>query len=215
MPQERKTLFAYCEKPLPYAPGTSPFHIKGEFYRQVAQALEHYEKKSGGTLLPMLQGHGLAEFAAQPFLASALYDVLPMPRIVMVLAEVLGRDVVELTNRMGKAAVEGQMKGVYGHILSRVTPQNFCQRFDQVIKHFYDFGPVTVAATEQGARLVRRGVPLCIAEWWSLVTVPFVVVPLTSNGARDVGLEWRIEPTGVEQRVEVGDVLWDVRWTTG
>ena len=64
-----------------------------------------------------------------------------------------------------------------------------------------------MAAAEQGARLVRRGVPLCIAEWWSLVTVQFVVVPLTANGARDVGLEWRIEPTGVEQGVEVGDVL--------
>ncbi|HLA77263.1 MAG TPA: hypothetical protein VJU18_06770 [Vicinamibacteria bacterium] len=215
MHREPRTGFAYCDQPLAYAPGSSPFHIKGEFYRQITEALGHYDKKSGGALLPRLERQGLRDFATQPFLASALYDVLPMPRIVMVLAELLGRDVHELTSRMGKAAVEGQMKGVYGRMLAAVTPENFCQRFEQVIKLFYDFGPVSVEPAERGASLVRRGVPLCIAEWWSLVTVPFVEMPLTAAGARDVSLEWRIEPTGVEQGVKVGDVHWDIRWTTG
>jgi hypothetical protein len=59
---------------------------------------------------------------------------------------------------------------------------------------------------------VRSGVPLCIAEWWSLVTVPFVVVPLTASGARDVTAEWRIQPRGLDRGVSVGEVEWDVSW---
>lgn len=207
-----RSRFQYCDQPLPFRPGDSPFHIKGEFYRQQSEATAYHDRKTGGGLTRILQREGLAEFAGQAFLSSALYDVLPLPRIVMAVAEVRGRDVHEVTSGMGRAAVEGQMKGVYSRFLSRLTTENFCQRFDQVIKHFYDFGPVTLTPAGSGARLVRKGVPLCIAEWWSLVTVPFVVVPLTASGARDVTAEWRIEPRGQEHGVATGDVTWDVRW---
>jgi hypothetical protein len=204
--------FKYCDEPLPYPPGASPFHIKGEFYRQQAQSIAYHDGKSGGALTRVLQREALLEFARQPFLSSSMYDVLPLPRIVMAVAEARGRDLHEMTSGMGKAAVEGQMTGVYSRFLSRLTTANFCQRFDQVIHHFYDFGPVAITPAGAGARVVRSGVPLCIAEWWSLVTVPFVVVPLTASGARDVTAEWRIQPRGLDRGVSVGDVEWDVSW---
>jgi len=207
-----RSRFLYCDQPLPYPPGDSPFHIKGEFYRQQSESIAHHDRKSEGGLTRILQREGLAEFARQSFLSSALYDVLPLPRIVMAIAEARGRDVHEMTSTMGRAAVEGQLNGVYSRFLSRLSTDNFCRRFDQVIRHFYDFGPVTLAPAGSGARLLRTGVPLCIAEWWSLVTVPFVVIPLTASGARDVTAEWRVEPRGQEHGVATGDVVWGVRW---
>lgn len=204
--------FAYCDQPLPYPAGESPFHIKGEFYRQQSESIAHHDARSGGALRRILAREGLAEFASQQFLSSAMYDVLPLPRIVMAIAEARGRDVRELAGTMGRAAVEGQMRGVYSRFLTRLSTETFGQRFDQVIKHFYDFGPVTIEPEPSGARLVRSGMPLCIAEWWSLVTVPFVVIPLTASGARDVAVEWRIEPRGLDRGVPMGDVRWEVRW---
>jgi hypothetical protein len=210
-----RSRFQYCDQPLPYPPGQSPFHIKGEFYRQQAESNAYYDRKSGGAVTRVLHREGLLAFASQPFLSSSLYDVLPLPRIVMAIAEARGRDVHELTSTMGRASVQGQMTGVYGRFLSRLSTATFCQRFDQVIKHFYDFGPVTLAPQGSGATLVRTGVPLCIAEWWSLVTVPFVEVPLAASGARDVSVDWRLEPRGLDRGVAVGDVTWDVRWAGG
>lgn len=210
-----RSRFTYCDEPLPYPPGQSPFHIKGEFYRQQAESIAYHDGKSGGALTRILEREGLLEFARQPFLSSAVYDVLPLPRIVTAAAEARGRDVCEMTSGMGRAAVEGQMTGVYARFLNQLTPANFCQRFDQVIRHFYDFGPVTITAVEGGAHLVRAGVPLCIAEWWSLVTVPFVVVPLTASGAREVTAEWRIKPGGLDRGVRVADVDWEIRWQAG
>jgi hypothetical protein len=207
-----RSRFTYCDEPLPYPPGQSPFHIKGEFYRQQAASIAYHDGKSGGALTRILEREGLVEFALQPFLSSAMYDVLPLPRIVMAAAEARGRDVHEMTSGMGRAAVDGQMTGVYSRFLTRLTTANFCQRFDQVIGHFYDFGPVSLTPQPSGARLVRSGVPLCVAEWWSLVTVPFVVVPLTASGARDVAVEWRIKPAGTDRGVPVADVEWQVRW---
>jgi hypothetical protein len=205
--------FKFCDQPLPFPPGTSPFHIKGEFYRQTQAAVAHHDRKSQGVLTRILQREGLHDFATQSFLSSALYDVMPMPRIVMAVAEARGRDVHELTTGMGKAAVEQQMSGVYARVLQGLTPDRFCQRFDQVISHFYDFGPLQVSDAPGGAEVVRSGLPVQIAEWWSLVTVPFAVVPLSANGARDVHVDWRIELTGVQRGLDMCAVRWDVRWT--
>lgn len=214
-----RSRFDHCDGPLPFAPGSSPFHIKGEFYRQMLPAIAHHDEKSQGAVTAIIEREGLREFASQPFLSSALYDVLPMPRLVMAVAEARRRDVYELTSGLGQLAIEGQMQGLYGRFLQKISSATFCQRFDQVIGQFYDFGPLTLTPVERpggspaGARLVRRGMPLCVAEWWSLVTVPFAVVPLTASGARDVTVDWRIRAGAAVQGIAGCDVEWDVRWT--
>ena len=206
------TRFLYCEGPLPQAPGTSPFQIKGEFYRQMGSTVQHHDSQSAGEVLRLFERDGLASFWAQPFLSSALYDALPLPRMVMAIAEARQRDVRDLTVKMGRAAVEAQMDGVYANLLRPIGPQNFCGRFEQAIKHFYNFGPLTATEVEGGARVVREGVPLCLAEWWSLITRAFAEVPLMAQGASDVTVEWRVAPSGRDRGVQVGTVIWDVRW---
>lgn len=206
------TRYLYCEGPLPHAAGSSPFHIKGEFYRQMAPAVLHHDTQTGGEVTRLIQSEGLADFWGQDFLSSAMYDTLPLPRLVMAIAEARQRDVRELTLKMGKASVEGQMNGVYANLLRPIAPHNFCGRFEQLIKHLYDFGPLTATPVEGGARVVREGVPLCIAEWWSLITRAFAEIPLVAQGASDVSVEWRVAPSGRDRGVQCGTVIWDVRW---
>src|SRR5262245_14123991 len=135
--------FAYCDRPLPHLPGKSPFHIKGEFYRLAAEVVAYHDARTDGALMRILAREGLQGFVMQPFLASAMYDVLPLPRIFMAVAEARGRDVVEMTTKMGEATVDAQMKGIYARFLTPLRTENFAQRFHQVINHFYDFAPLT------------------------------------------------------------------------
>lgn len=206
------TRFLYCEGSLPHPPGTSPFQIKGEFYRQMAPAVLHQDTKSGGEVTRVIEREGLASFWAQPFLSSVMYDALPLPRLVMAIAEARQRDVRQLTVKMGRASVEAQMTGVYANLLRPIAPHNFCGRFEQLIRHFYNFGPLKATPVDGGARVVREGVPLCMAEWWSLVTQAFAEVPLVAQGATDVTVEWRVAPSGSDRGVQCGAVIWDVRW---
>lgn len=206
--------FLHCDEPLPVAAGSSPFRIKGEFWRQTAGVIAYNDSKTGGGVTRLLEREGIAEFATQSFLASSLYDVLPMPRVVMAVAEARGRDLRELTEKMGRASAESQMSGVYGNLLRAVTPDNFAARFGPTITYFYDFAPLTGEDLPGGGvRLFRDGVPLCVAEWWSLVTGQFAEVVLAGHGARRVKIDWKIEPTGVERGVPCGTVTGDVRWT--
>ena len=208
------TRFLYCEGPLPQPPGTSPFQIKGEFYRQMAPAITYHDSQCDGEVMRVFAREGLAEFWGQSFLSSVLYDALPLPRMVMAIAEARQRDVRDLTVKMGKAAVEAQMNGVYANLLRPIGPQNFCGRFEQAIRHFYNFGPLTATEVDGGARVVREGVPLCMVEWWSLISRGFAEVPLVAQGASDVTVEWRVVPSGRDRGVVCGTVIWDVRWKT-
>jgi hypothetical protein len=206
--------FLHCEGPLPCAAGESPFHIKGEFWRQLGGVIAHNDGRSGGAVTRVLEREGIREFATQPFLASSLYDVLPMPRVVMAVAEARGRDLRELTAKMGRVSAESQMSGVYGNLLRAVTPDNFAARFGPTITYFYDFAPLTGEAQDDGSvRLFRDGVPLCVAEWWSIVTTQFVEVVLAGHAASRVRVDWKIAPTGAERGVPCGTVTGDVRWT--
>ena len=210
-----RTRFKYCDEPLPFPPGESPFHIKGEFYRQLVESLSFYDARSQGGVSRVLEREGLKEFAGQAVLSSAFYDVLPLPRMVMAVAEARGKDVRDLTAGMAKGAVEGQMKGVYARLLTKLTPDLFCQRFPQVVQYFYDFGSLAVTPAESGADMLRTGLPQCISEWWCLATVPFIEMPLTAAGAHDVAVRFRTEPRGLDRGVEVCDAIGEVRWAQG
>jgi hypothetical protein len=115
MPATGADRFLYCDEPLPCAAGSSPFRIKGEFWRQTANVIAYNDTKTGGGVMRVLEREGLTEFARQDFLASTFYDVLPMPRVVMAVAEARGRDLRELTTKMGRASAESQLSGVYGN----------------------------------------------------------------------------------------------------
>jgi hypothetical protein len=205
-----KSAFAHCDGPLPVPPGESPFHIKGEFYRQLTGTIDHFEKKVGG-VRAALERAGLGRFMAQKFLASSMYDVLPQPRVFMAVAAALKADVRELTAKLGKNAIELSMKGVYASLFARLTPENFAERFTSIILHIYDFAPAAVTREAGGALMVRDGVPLAIAEWWCLVTAPFVEVPLAANGAREVKVDWKIEPRAAKP-IPLSKVIWKLRW---
>jgi hypothetical protein len=210
-----RTTFAHCDGPLPFAPGTSPFHIKGEMYRQLSLSIDYYGAKSNGRVVEALDRAGLTEFLAQPFLSSAQYDALPLPRVPMAIAQALGRDVIEVTRNQGQAAVKIQMEGVYSAFLTSLSTRNFTQLFPKVINHLYDFAPVEAAPLgkgEAGARLIRRSIPLCVAEWWTHATTPFIVVPLEAHGASEVSVEWRVDPRGFEKGLPVADLEGVVRW---
>ena len=206
--------FLHCEGALPCPAGTSPYRVKGEYWRQMATAISHHDGRTNGGVTRVLEREGIAEFATRSFLTPSLYDVLPMPRVVMAVAEARSRDLRELTAKMGRASAESQMSGVYGNLMRAVTPDNFAARFGSTITYFYDFAPLTGEDLPGGgARLFCDGVPLCVAEWWSIVTGQFVEVVLTGQGARRVEVDWRIAPAGVDRGVPCGTVTGDVRWT--
>lgn len=208
--------YAHCDGPLPVPAGKSAFRIKGEFYRHLDVTITRVNDKSGGALLKAFERDGLGAFQRQPFVSTAYYDNLPLPRMVMCIAEVMGKDVRELTSRMGALAGEAQLKGKYAERISGLSPATFATVFGDVIRFFYDYGPVEVTAGADARSLTMRrsGMPLAIIEWWSLVSIPFLQVPLAKNGARTVEITHAIEVTDAHAAVPLGAAVWSVRFSS-
>jgi hypothetical protein len=202
-------VFEYCETPPPFLPGTSPFHIKGQFYIQAMRALSRLERPLDG-LLP----EDLKAFCAQEFLASQWYDVLPFPRLAMIEAAARACDVRDLTRRQAHRAAEHGLRGVYRFFLPLVLPQDFAlrslgARMVSAIKQFYDFGPAAVIEPSDSHTLTieRRDVPLCMIEWWSINASGYAEKALALCGVKELTLSYRYEESGVAHALRVGRVV--------
>jgi hypothetical protein len=211
--------FLHSEAPPPYAPGESPFSIKGEMYRQTQRSIEYYDQKSGGNVRREIERLGLGKFMEQPFLSSGNYDALPLPWVSIAIAVALGRDVVELAKSQGLAGAKVEMKGVYAAFLTNLSRRNFAQLFPKVINHLYNFSPLEAwplgPSEGEGVRVIRRGMPLALAEWWTCATSPFITHPIETNetlAEGSIDIAWTIEPRGLDRKVAVGDVEGVIRW---
>jgi hypothetical protein len=201
-----------CDKDLPCRPGESPYRIKGEFYRNVCETMSFVEKKSGGRLRGVLETLGIRAFLDQDFLATKSYDLLPLPRATMAMAHVLGRELREFTKRMGTNGAKLQMTGIYKSIFETMSTDNFAQRFGRVVGHLYDHGPVTIQRSGNQATLDRRDIPACAVEWWNLVSVPFVTLPLEQNGAHNLQVSCEIVRAGSANQMPLAHTSWRLSW---
>lgn len=203
-------VFEYCDGPLPFPPGQSPFHIKGQFYLQAMRALQRCDKP-----LEALLPDDLRTFCTQEFLASQWYDVLPFPRLAMIEAGARGEgDVREFTRQQAHRAAEHGLKGVYRLFLPLVLPQGFAlrslgARMVRAIQQFYDFGPAAMVEPSGPHTLTieRRDVPLCMIEWWSINATGYAEKALILAGVKQPSLTYRYEETGGAHGVPLGCVV--------
>lgn len=210
-----RAVYQHCERPLPVRAGSSSFGIRGEFYRHLGKTIAHVDEKSGGALMKALDRSGLVAFQRQPFVSSGFYDNLPLPRIVMCIAEVGDKDVATLTEKMGRVSAEAQLKGKYRDLVAGISVEEFGAAFSSVLSFYYNYGTLTVSrAGASSLRVERGGVPLCVADWWSLVSAPFVQYALEHNGAKEVAIASRLVVVDEKAAVPMGAVTWDITFRT-
>ncbi len=189
--------------------------MKGEFYRHLKDTVRILDEKTGGGVGRNLAKGEVAVFMQQEFLAATLYDILPIPFVTTAIADAIGREVHEFTARLGKSSLDIELRGVYKSMVGPMSAENFHTRFPAIMTQFYDHGPMTVQRHAGGKRasLQRRDMPLCVCDWWSLISLPYLQIPLQNNGAKNVQIVWRTEVAGSEREgVRLGHVHWDIVW---
>jgi hypothetical protein len=208
-----KNAFEFCDGPLPVPPGSSPFGIKGEFYRHLQSAARRYKESGKGDVLARCSPE-IRAFAEQSFLSFEYYDLLPFPRIGMAEAEVLGRDLRQHTYDKARKSGERAASGVYKLMLRLMSVQSLASKTAHAIEHMYNFAPATIT-TEGKSRLLiqRKGVPLGVIEWWCIVTKAYIEVALATGGVKDAKVTHQYEQSGaIDRGVPLGNAVVDVQW---
>jgi hypothetical protein len=173
------------DEDLPFAPGASPFHIKGIAYRGHLDYATKHIPGGPAAINRLFRNSALRFFFEQPFLAASWYAALPIVPLWYACADVLARPRLEFLRARTRHQAEQDIHGVYRIILKLASAETVAQRIPRVVGKYFDFGSTDATLVEPGlVRYVQTGVPAFLAPWFGIVGETFVQVALEVAGAK-------------------------------
>lgn len=199
----------------PFPVGKSPFHIKGTAYAGIVRFIK--KKAPGGleAVLAAANNPELSTFFEQRFLASAFYDVYPLPLIDVFAAKVMGSSYYDYVYDSAYAQMQSDLGGVYKLLLKVVSPVKVMSRLAAVTQAYFDFAPTTVEKQEdKTALLMRQGFPHLLLPWYQPVGTAYSVAAVEATGAKGVTTDFSYEVDPAKQHgVELVTLKLAISWS--
>lgn len=201
-------------RPLPFAPGESPFHIKGIVYRG---HLEWIAENSPGGIAGMnraFRDERLAPFLAQRFLPSSWYDIVPIITSAYVVARLRQLPFADFLRHRTRIQAKSDLGGIYRLLLKFTSPSDVVSRYAAVQAQYFDFGVASarLVAPKQ-AELERSQVPAMFFEWFIPVQEAFLEVAVASAGAKRLKVTTlSASADGQLRGVDTVKLITDVTW---
>jgi hypothetical protein len=199
---------------LPFAPGTSPFHIKGIAYRGHVDYANKYIPGGSAAVNATFRDPALVAFFEQPFLAASWYDALPILPVWYACAQVLKESPIEFLKKRTRHQAKDDINGVYRLILKLASPETVALRMPRAVGKYFDFGTTDARLVRPGVvRMEQTGLPLLMAPWFGIVGEAFLSVALEIAGAKRI-LVRRLptEPVGKAHGLPLGRMVADVEF---
>src|SRR5262249_14398392 len=140
---------------LPFAPGESPFRVRGG---TICGLLDYLEERAPGKLAAMLDlvsDEAIRTYMQTIFLATAWYDFVPTLRFAETAAEVLGTSTAHLLSHHAAWQVQRDVRGVNRLLMKFVSPEAVVARSSGVFERYYNFGKVTVVESQPGGMVTE------------------------------------------------------------
>jgi hypothetical protein len=197
----------------PFAPGESPFCVKGLAYRNTIAFLA---KTVGGLdkLLAEVRDPATREFLAQTFLNGGWYDALPTQPLFQAAGRLAGQNTLDITRQAAAAAAVNDINGIHRVLLKLASPEMVIERVPRAATQYYNFVTSTVEKLgPQSYRLVGEGIPAGIASIYMAVTEAFLLRAIELAGAKEPRNLWHPhKPLGVRHGVTVLQLTRDMSW---
>jgi hypothetical protein len=170
---------------LPFAPGTSPFHLKGIAYRGHVEYTNRFIRGGARAVIASFRNPALAAFFDQPFLAATWYDALPILSVWYATARLLNQPPIDFLRTRTRHQAEEDIHGAYRLILNLASAEAVLLRVPRVVGKYFDFGATESHVLRPGVvRFCQTGVPLLMAPWFAIVGETYVRVALEIAGAK-------------------------------
>jgi hypothetical protein len=193
---------------LPFAPGSSPFRVKGTAFRGHLDFVAR--KVPGGVddMLARMQARpGMRAFYEQTFLASSLYDVFPLAWGGVVGGAMMGMSYLDFVRLRTSEQARSDVGGVYRVLLALTSPNAVAQRLPKLLGQYFDFGATEIEVNEPGRVVAKRtGIPAAIVPWYEKVTEGYCDVVITRAGAKEVRVESQRASAGTAHGMPMMDM---------
>jgi hypothetical protein len=202
-------------RPLPFAPGSGPFRIKGDTYNG---HLEYVTKHVPGGVEAMLAGFKdprLVTFFQQRFLASSRYDIIPLVSAGYVCGRLTGKTFAEFVRMRSQYQANRDLNGLYRMLLKLSSPASMLKRLPALLAQYLDFvGPTVETPVATSCSRLRGGpMPLMLVPWFRVVNEVYLHVNLSAAGAKAVTVRPLFdEPAGELHGCPAVFMNYEVEW---
>jgi hypothetical protein len=198
----------------PFAPGESPFRVKGGIY---LGTLKYFEKEVPGgvaALHAQIEDGKLRAFIEQKFLPSGWYDVLPVAQLIRAEARALNLTVANYLRKRTVFQVEQDIGGIYRFLLAILSPESVATRLPRLLTQIFDHGTTEVRLVEPGwLESTMGGFPALLYDWYSTAFEVYTETALHKAGGKKIlALVRPPEPEGQKDGVDLIKFRVDARW---
>jgi hypothetical protein len=199
----------------PFPIGASPFCQKGHVYRTTLKHLDAYLDGRAEQTIRRIEAPGVRDFLAQPFVASAWYDIFPMISLIVETARTAGVPYFRAVSDLSRMLAEADLNGVYRAILRVVSPNILATRLPRIQAQYLNFGRVESTLVAPGhCQVVRAGHPLILVHWFVAVVHGFLPYVLEQAGAKAPRVRWEPPATdGVESGLQTVTLRFEIHWS--
>lgn len=197
---------------LRFAPGDSPFRIKGNGYRGHLQYVEQHLPGGVAAMLDAFDDPELRAFFEQTFLASAFYDVLPLAHAGLVCADISGMSFYDFVYERTRHQAEDDVRGIYKWLLTLLSPRLVSSRLTKFMAQYFDFVGFEVEASDSSTvRGKLTGAPPELRCWLTTVFEAYYRHVFKLGGVKEYAIEFNerteVVRVGDEPTIQIGLVL--------
>lgn len=196
-----------------YAPGESPFHVRGSRYLAIRDHVA--ATVPGGTqgLHAAMPSGPLRDFCAQSFQAKDWYDALPIRPFTECVAKFEGRTWEESIHARAQDFARREL-GLLGRLQARVrTPEKIVERLERAALDNFDFGQSEIISIEAGrSQVVFHEVPQPLGSWLLPTMAGYVGILIEQAGGTQAEVKGRLIPKGRRDAIGLVDVRVNLTW---
>jgi hypothetical protein len=198
---------------LPFAAGTSPFHVKGVAYLGHVDYAEKHIPGGAQAVAEAMHDPALRGFFQQKFLAASWYDVFPMVPVWHTCAKLLHQNPTDFMRERMRYQAASDIHGVYRFLLKLASAKAIALRLPRVMQQYFDFGISESRVAGPGlVRATVSGVPEAIAAWFRLAGETYTVIALGLAGVTFVQVRrLPVFPAGEAHGVRLVSLGFDIQ----
>lgn len=172
----------------PFAPGSGPFRVRGTVY---SGALELVTKRVPGGLPAVCGAIALPEVTSilqdGLFLASALYDIVPLLHLVRAVSRLGGTPVERLVRSGARNAAERDVQSLYRAQMKSASAEEMASRLPRIFNRYFEPSRAEGAAVAPGTMDTRfEQLPAPYVGYFVWSNEGFIQGALGAIGAKDV-----------------------------
>jgi hypothetical protein len=199
---------------LPFAPGESPFRVKGSICRGCVEYVAEHVKGGLRAVLVELPSDAHRRCYDQPFLASNWYDVFPLDALMQAAARVERMSFESFLQKAFEAQAARDQRGVYKLLLRAIYPELLVKRLPSIGSQLFSFTTSEVKELGPGHwENAISGVPVLLRTVYCESSGAFVSRALRTTGARDLQHRWLTpRPMPSTHGIAICTVVRELRW---